>query len=33
MIDFFEEIKEKINNKINPEKIILIDNSAFACKA
>ena len=26
-MDFFDEIKEKINSKINPENIILIDNS------
>jgi len=26
-MDFFNEVKEKINNKINPENIILIDNS------
>ena len=26
-MNFFNEIKEKINNKINPENIILIDNS------
>ena len=26
-MNFFEEIKEKINKKINPENIILIDNS------
>tara|TARA_B100000029_G_scaffold259142_1_gene255816 strand:+ start:956 stop:1210 length:255 start_codon:yes stop_codon:yes gene_type:complete len=27
MINFLEEVKEKINNKIKPENIILIDNS------
>ena len=27
MIDFFEQIKEKINKEIKPENIILIDNS------
>ena len=27
MINFFDKVKEKINNKINPENIILIDNS------
>ena len=32
MIDFFEEIKEKINKKINPENIILIDNSNLHVK-
>ena len=32
MIDFFEEIKEKINKKINPESIILIDNSSLHVK-
>ena len=32
MIDFFNEIKEKINKKINPENIILIDNSSFHTK-
>jgi len=26
-MNFFEEVKEKINKKINPENIILIDNS------
>ena len=26
-MDFFDKVKEKINNKINPENIILIDNS------
>ena len=26
-MNFFNEIKEKINKKINPENIILIDNS------
>ena len=26
-MNFFDEVKEKINNKINPENIILIDNS------
>jgi len=28
-MDFFGQIKEKINKKINPENIILIDNSSF----
>ena len=32
MISFFSEIKEKINKKINPENIILIDNSSFHTK-
>ena len=32
MIDFFDEIKEKINKKISPENIILIDNSIFHAK-
>ena len=32
MIDFFEQIKEKINKKINPESIILIDNSSLHAK-
>ena len=32
MIDFFEKIKEKINKKINPENIILIDNSSLHVK-
>jgi stress-induced morphogen len=27
MANFLEKIKEKINNKLNPEKILLIDNS------
>ena len=27
MTDFLEKIKEKINNKLNPEKILLVDNS------
>ena len=27
MTDFLEEIKKKINNKINPKKILLVDNS------
>jgi len=26
-MNFFDKIKEKINSKINPENIILIDNS------
>tara|TARA_B100000029_G_C17565432_1_gene954881 strand:- start:1855 stop:2106 length:252 start_codon:yes stop_codon:yes gene_type:complete len=28
-MDFFEKIKEKLEKKIKPEKIILIDNSKF----
>ena len=32
MMSFFSEIKEKINKKINPENIILIDNSSFHTK-
>ena len=31
-MNFFNEVKEKINNKINPENIILIDNSNFHSK-
>ncbi len=31
-MDFFEQIKEKINKKINPENIIIIDNSSFHSK-
>ena len=31
-MDFLEQIKEKINRKINPENIILIDNSSFHSK-
>ena len=31
-MDFFGQIKEKINKKINPENIILIDNSSFHSK-
>jgi len=31
-MSFFSEIKEKINKKINPENIILIDNSSFHTK-
>ena len=27
MMSFFDEIKEKINKKINPENLVLIDNS------
>ena len=32
MIDFFKQIKEKINKKIKPENIILIDNSSLHVK-
>ena len=31
-MDFFEHIKEKINKKITPENIILIDNSSLHIK-
>ena len=31
-MNFFNEIKEKINKKINPENIILIDNSHLHAK-
>ena len=31
-MNFFNEIKEKINKKINPENIILIDNSKLHSK-
>jgi BolA family transcriptional regulator, general stress-responsive regulator len=31
-MDFFTEIKQKINKKINPENIILIDNSHLHTK-
>ena len=31
-MNFFDKVKEKINNKINPENIILIDNSNFHSK-
>ena len=31
-MNFFEQIKEKINKKINPENIILIDNSSLHIK-
>ena len=29
MINFLDEVKEKINNNIKPENIILIDNSSL----
>ena len=32
MIMIYDKIKEKINNKIKPENIILIDNSKFHAK-
>ena len=32
MMSFFNEIKEKINKKINPENVILIDNSSLHTK-
>ena len=32
MMDFFEQIEKKINKKINPENIILIDNSSLHIK-
>ena len=32
MMNFFEQIKEKLNKKINPENIILIDNSNLHIK-
>ena len=31
-MNFFDKIKEKINSKINPESIILIDNSSLHTK-
>ena len=31
-MNFFEQIKKKINKKINPENIILIDNSSLHIK-
>ena len=31
-MDFFETIKEKINKKINPENITLMDNSGLHVK-
>ena len=31
-MNFFDKIKEKINEKINPENIILVDNSHFHTK-
>ena len=32
MTSFFDQIKEKINKEINPENIILIDNSSLHIK-
>ena len=32
MISFFDKIKEKINKKINPENLVLIDNSNLHTK-
>ena len=32
MIDFFKKIEEKINSEINPEDIVLIDNSYLHSK-
>ena len=32
MIDFFKKIEEKINREINPEDIVLIDNSYLHSK-
>ena len=32
MITFLEEVKKKINNKLNPEQILLIDNSSLHSK-
>ena len=32
IMNFFKEVKEKINKKISPENIILIDNSNFHTK-
>ena len=32
MITFLEEIKTKINTKLNPEKVLLIDNSSLHYK-
>ena len=31
-MNFFEQVKEKINKKINPENVTLIDNSNFHIK-
>ena len=32
MITFLEKVKEKINNKLSPEQILLIDNSHLHTK-
>ena len=32
MMNFFEQVKEKINKKINPENVTLIDNSSLHVK-
>ena len=32
MINFFDKIKEKINKKINPENLIIIDNTDLHTK-
>ena len=32
MITFLEKIKDKINNKLNPEEILVIDNSYLHTK-
>jgi len=32
MMNFFEQVKEKINKKINPENVTLIDNSNLHIK-
>ena len=32
MMNFFDKIKEKINDKLSPENIILIDNSSLHVK-
>ena len=32
MMNFFDKIKEKINKKINPENLTLIDNSSLHTK-
>ena len=32
MMNFFDKIKEKINKKLNPENLILIDNSSLHTK-
>ena len=32
MVTFLEKIKEKINNRLNPEEVLLIDNSYLHTK-